>query len=190
MVSHCFRVGERFRRGGTLIPWLWTRSFPKSDSHLACWFERAAPPKRPEGRADQGAKHIEETPFAMQHSQTPLSGSQTYGPLHQRLWPGTAAASVEPESRKPASAMQRTVKSGGPETIVWGASGAASGAARQALPATHCPCRQHGANSAGQLQGNSCTAPEPRGVLATSALNCARAVALIADPPHKHPATQ
>ncbi len=190
MLSHCFPGGGAISSGGTLIPWLWTRSFAKPSRPARtreCVAGRAVPRS---GRADQGGRHIEETSLVTQHSQTPLSDSQISGPLHQRLCPGTAAASVEPESRKPASAMQRTVKSGGPETIVWGASGAASGAARQALPATHCPCRQHGANSAGQLQGNSCTAPEPRGVLATSALNCARAVALMADPPHKHPATQ
>jgi predicted enzyme related to lactoylglutathione lyase len=39
--------------------------------------------------ADQGPKHIEDTPLVTQHSQTPLSGSQISGPLHlHRRWIG------------------------------------------------------------------------------------------------------
>jgi hypothetical protein len=81
-------IRERFR-GGMPVPCLWTRWFAKP-SRPARRRERVAGRARPERRADQGATHIERGAMNTQHSQPPLNGVQTSGPLHQRLTPGIA----------------------------------------------------------------------------------------------------
>lgn len=51
--------------------------------------------------------------------------------------------------------------------------------------AVHVPPRQHGPDDTGHEQPTGPSAPDPSGVAETSALNCAVAPMLIADPPHR-----